>query len=148
MKSFPNLGRLLASGTSSLEGNNVIVEPATEIEPSPTPAVSEPIAAAEPTLQQTEEPVQLLPKEEVPKEPGPPAIVRNPATSGGSIQFLIDGDLYQLAAGEELRLPGNARVLLEFHRGGDFGEEERQLSTPGVYLFEPTRKGWVLKFTP
>jgi hypothetical protein len=69
-------------------------------------------------------------------------LIANPSGSGGPVQYLVNGDEHLLKPGETQELP-KGRWLIEFHRGGDFGDTAMTLSA-GEYNFKVTRQGWDL----
>jgi hypothetical protein len=75
----------------------------------------------------------------------PPVVVRimNPAATNGPINFMINGQVVRLQAGEagDFRVDGSG--LVKFHRGGNFGATSYTLKE-GAYCFEPTAQGWDL----
>lgn len=76
-----------------------------------------------------------------------PVAVVNPANTGATLTYSIDGVRYDLAPGarQELRLPG-ARTI-QFDRGGSFGLATYPLYE-GVYTFRATGGGWDLERQP
>lgn len=80
-----------------------------------------------------------------------PVILRvaivNPASTGTTLSFVIDGERYDLAPGarQEMRLAGVRTI--EFDRGQDFGQASYTL-LEGVYTFKATAEGWDLRRQP
>ena len=73
-------------------------------------------------------------------------LIRNPVETNGAVHFLVNGETVSLQPGEsyQIRLTGQ-EMLLQFHRGGQFGEAEHQLS-PGVFDFAVSYEtGWMLQ---
>jgi hypothetical protein len=67
----------------------------------------------------------------------------NPRESGGPVRFLLNGRESVLRPGETQQLSADRTWLIEFHRGGDFGEARYTL-TSGAYRFRVTGRGWEL----
>jgi hypothetical protein len=68
--------------------------------------------------------------------------IYNPSRSGGAVHYLVNGQAHTLRPGESQELP-TGRWLIEFHRGGDYGDATSTLAG-GSYRFEITRSGWQL----
>ena len=58
------------------------------------------------------------------------------------VRLLVNGEEHTLRPGESQRLPAG-RWLLEFHRGGDFGDQAYTVGG-GNYHFQATARGWEL----
>jgi len=71
-------------------------------------------------------------------------VLRNPVNSGGPIHFLVDGEVRVLEPGGQLTLSAGATRLIEFHRGGEFGDARFSLAD-GVHVFTVTPQGWDLR---
>jgi hypothetical protein len=69
--------------------------------------------------------------------------IHNPRRSGGAVHYLVNGREHTLQPGESQQLPGG-QWLIEFHRGGDYGEAASTLAA-GNYRFEITANGWDLR---
>jgi hypothetical protein len=82
-----------------------------------------------------------------PTLPADVLIVINGQHTGGEVHFDIDGELYCLQPGEYLQLPGEVARTVAFHRGGDFGDEQRELNE-GAYVFRVGDAGWQLADLP
>ena len=86
----------------------------------------------------------------LPSNPAPIILrvaVVNPAATGATLSFSIDGERYDLAPGarQEMRLAGLRTI--EFDRGQDFGQASYSL-LEGVYTFKATAQGWDLQRQP
>jgi len=95
--------------------------------------------------------VNPLPMEAVPANPLPMvarsiAIV-NPAETGVTLQFLVDGQLKSLPSGSRLELTAVQAGVLDYDRGGSFGKT-RLVMADGIYTFAGTERGWTLNQTP
>lgn len=73
----------------------------------------------------------------------PKLLVVNPAETGGTVFYLVDGEVHSLAPGETLTLEEGRNHKIEFHRGEGFGDAEVMLST-GIYHFQVDSNGWNL----
>jgi hypothetical protein len=69
--------------------------------------------------------------------------LENPPGSGGTVHFLIDGRPCTLLVGESHLFPAETPHSIQFHRGGDFGNDEVCL-TGGQFQFKVTDAGWQL----
>jgi hypothetical protein len=81
-------------------------------------------------------------------EPAPAAnaeglVLRNPAKSGGTVLYVLDGRVHSLRPGEKQELPKGLSWRIQFHRGGDFGSADYSLGN-GTYSFQATLRGWEL----
>lgn len=73
--------------------------------------------------------------------------IRNPASTGARVAFLLDGrSELELAPGEVSLLRDKGRYVVEFDRGGDFGTARKELDE-GTYEFSATSSGWDLQRT-
>jgi len=70
-------------------------------------------------------------------------VLANPAESGGTIHYLVDGEVFSLHPGETHRLEPGKPYTVEFHRGGSFGDAVRTLER-GRYEFVVGPQGWKL----
>ncbi|HVU87825.1 MAG TPA: hypothetical protein VHD36_10930 [Pirellulales bacterium] len=70
-------------------------------------------------------------------------VLANPAESGGTILYLVEGRAFALAPGQEHRLPADRPWRIAFHRGDDFGDTEQVLSN-GAFRFVVGSEGWQL----
>jgi hypothetical protein len=71
-------------------------------------------------------------------------IVSNPVQSGGTVDFVIDGNVeVSLRPGESRALTNGSSYLVEFDRGGNYGLARRTLGQ-GTFDFVPTASGWDL----
>jgi len=79
--------------------------------------------------------------------PVPPAApdlqIVNPAETGGTVFYLVNGEVNSLGPGESHNLKNGRQYTIEFHRGGEFGEAELQLQA-GTYHFRVDDTGWNL----
>ena len=88
------------------------------------------------------------PANALPEYRGRGVTLRNPASTGTSVAFLIDGRTeMELAPGEVSPLREKGTYLVEFDRGGDFGTARRELAE-GAYEFTATAEGWDLRRVP
>jgi hypothetical protein len=67
----------------------------------------------------------------------------NPADTGATLSFLVNGELVVLQPGEHREFNGSSSWQIDFHRGGDFGNASRVV-THGKYRFSATNSGWAL----
>ncbi len=67
--------------------------------------------------------------------------LHNAMKNAETIRFLIDHRLCELRPGELHQFPHADKWLIQYHRGGEFGNIERVL-LPGVYEFVATEHGW------
>jgi len=70
-------------------------------------------------------------------------VLRNPAKSGGTVVYVLDGHVHSLWPGEKQDLPQGRSWKIQFHRGGDFGSADYSLGS-GTYTFHATARGWDL----
>jgi hypothetical protein len=70
-------------------------------------------------------------------------ILRNPASTGGPIAFLLNDAVHRLEPGDEVVVTDSGPKTVHFHRGGSLGES-KQILTSGIYEFRITAKGWDL----
>lgn len=75
--------------------------------------------------------------------PSAELVLVNPAESGGTILYLVEGQAFSLAPGQSHRLPADRPWRVVFHRGDDFGDTEILLST-GQFNFAVGPQGWQL----
>ncbi len=68
----------------------------------------------------------------------------NPPDSDCEIRFLVDGEIQSLHPGESRQLAAEFPLLVQFHRGDDFGDAEHLLQG-GVFEFRVNSKGWELQ---
>ena len=79
----------------------------------------------------------------------PPGVllIENPGSNDLDVHFLVNGGEASLAPGESQVFPGIGPWRLVFHRGGEFGNERREL-TAGAYRFRVGPDGWSVLATP
>ncbi|HEX5103450.1 MAG TPA: hypothetical protein VFV87_06545 [Pirellulaceae bacterium] len=78
----------------------------------------------------------------------PGVMIRNPEATGVALSYTIDSrHAYEIAAGEAQQLPEKGSYLVEFDRGGEFGQA-RYTITEGLYEFALTDHGWELYRQP
>ncbi len=70
-------------------------------------------------------------------------VLVNPADSGGTILYLVEGRAFALAPGQAHRLPADRPWRIAFHRGDDFGDAELLLDK-GEFRFAVGPQGWQL----
>lgn len=80
------------------------------------------------------EPAIVLPK---------PIVIRNSKSNRGSVAFLVDKEVKNLAPGEEYEIEGGSLHTVRFDRGGGFGQAKIELQD-GIFEFQITEKGWDL----
>ena len=73
----------------------------------------------------------------------PKLLVVNPVETGGTVFYLVDGEVHSLAPGESHDLEEGLDHKFEFHRGEDFGDAEVVIKT-GTYHFRVENNGWNL----
>ncbi len=75
--------------------------------------------------------------------PGVVVRIMNPAATHTPINFIMNGQVVRLQAGEagDFRVDGSG--VAKFDRGGNFGATSYTLKE-GIYRFEPTAQGWEL----
>lgn len=118
-------GAKTGSQTRNLEPQATVAAPTTNKEPTqPSGSADAPPAKADP----------------------PALVLANSSESPVPFHFVLDDQVMTLAPGETLRLPVSGPRKLQFHRGGEFGEAERELES-GEFEFRVTRQGWRLLST-
>ena len=70
-------------------------------------------------------------------------MILNPASTGGAVTFLVDGEQLTLEAGETKILSGTRQHAILFHRGGNFGNASHIL-LQGEFHFAVGEQGWTL----
>jgi hypothetical protein len=70
-------------------------------------------------------------------------VLLNPQETGGSVSYLLNGQVQSLRPGQKQELPGAQSWRIQFHRGDDFGNAEHTL-TSGTYAFRVSKQGWEL----
>jgi hypothetical protein len=80
---------------------------------------------------------------QVPAAPSRRLELENPQDSGGAVHLLVDGRRCTLLVGESHLFPAETPHCIQFHRGGDFGNDEVCL-TGGRFQFKVTDGGWQL----
>jgi hypothetical protein len=117
----------------SVPGDVTGLEPPTLAWDAVPPAM--PVAPSPPSLPQ-------------PIAPPPPSssslVILNPPTTGGEVYFAIDGLVFRLAPGEYQEFAGTAERRVEYHRGGDFGNQAHTLQS-GNHAFGVESTGWLLQ---
>lgn len=73
----------------------------------------------------------------------PLVVLTNPADNGGPVRFLLNGEAHSLAAGQTREFSAVFSPLIQFHRGGSYGNAE-QLLDAGHYQFAVSSRGWEL----
>jgi hypothetical protein len=75
---------------------------------------------------------------------GLPIKITNPATSGVTLSYVLNGVTYSIPPGHSQNLTLDRSWVISFSRGGKFGTARYGLQ-PGLYTFEPTADhGWEL----
>jgi len=85
-----------------------------------------------------------------PSNPAPAPLsvtVVNPASTGATLSFRVNGIAHVLAAGTQRDLQFGGPRTLEFDRSGGFGLTRLSLQD-GVYTFAATDNGWGLRYRP
>jgi hypothetical protein len=70
-------------------------------------------------------------------------VLLNPREAGETVQFVLNGRICSLRPGEKYESDSREAWLIQFHRGGDFGNVQYNLSD-GTYVFHATDNGWEL----
>jgi len=78
-----------------------------------------------------------------PSLPTKPVVLVNPEATNQAVAFLIDGKEGSLDVGQYLELSTADAMIIEFDRGGRFGNAKYSL-TEGVFTFKLTDEGWDL----
>ena len=91
------------------------------------------------TKQATEWIKKAKPVVESPKQ----LVLRNAKSNKGSVAFLLDKEVKNLAPGEEFQIADETVHTVRFHRGGEFGQAKIEVHT-GTYEFQVTDSGWDL----
>jgi hypothetical protein len=73
--------------------------------------------------------------------------LRNLRDNGGPVRLLVNGRICELGPGEAHEFTNEPAWVVQFHRGEDFGDEQRTL-TGGSYDFIVTDQGWALQTRP
>jgi hypothetical protein len=74
---------------------------------------------------------------------GLPIEISNPATSGATLSYVLNGVTYSIPAGYSQNLTLDRSWVISFSRGGNFGPARYGLE-PGLYTFSSTDHGWEL----
>jgi hypothetical protein len=74
---------------------------------------------------------------------GNPIRIVNPASSRTTLSYTLNGVAYKIQPGESQDLREDRAWVIEFNRGGDFGQARYGLQT-GMYSFSVTDHGWEL----
>ncbi len=75
-------------------------------------------------------------------EVAPVPVLVNP--SSHELAYLVNGQLYRLGPGERHQLGTAKRWVIQFDRGGDFGEATYEVSA-GTHVFQVGERGWELR---
>jgi hypothetical protein len=78
--------------------------------------------------------------------PTAPVTLLNPVKTGGTVHYLLNGEVRSLRPGDKQELPSGRSWRVRFHRGADFGEAEYTPAN-GLYEFQVTEHGWDLSRT-
>ena len=78
---------------------------------------------------------------ESPAFSGQPIRIDNPATSGATLSYDLNGVQYSIPPGSSQDLTLDRSWVISFSRGGNFGEARYGLE-PGLYTFTNTDHGW------
>jgi len=143
--------------TAEVAEITVTVVPATaQVEPAKTELIvqtePQPTHASEPEQQVATEAAKVVQdgvvpqvKEEarsVPMAKGEMVIV-NPPTTGGTVHFVVEGEIYSLPAGTCRRFAGKNPQRVVFHKGDDESDAEHELES-GLFAFAVGSAGWEL----
>jgi hypothetical protein len=74
---------------------------------------------------------------------GSPIRIVNPASSRANLSYTLNGVAYTIQPGESQDLREDRAWVIEFNRGGSFGQARYGLQT-GMYSFSVTDHGWEL----
>lgn len=74
-------------------------------------------------------------------------VIENPKAIGYVVSFLYGDEHIELRAGQSFRRSGSEFALIQFNRGGDFGNAEIRLEA-GRYAFDVDRNGWAIVPVP
>ena len=77
---------------------------------------------------------------------GLPIKITNPAASGATLSYALNGATYSIPPGYSQDLTLDRSWVISFSRGGNFGEARYALE-PGSYSFANTEHGWELFHT-
>lgn len=83
----------------------------------------------------------LPPASEAPVGQG--VLLCNPSETRTPVYYKVENQEFQMEAGFQQVLPANAALVIDFHRGGDFGRKQYSLD-PGTYHFGASSQGWEL----
>jgi hypothetical protein len=78
---------------------------------------------------------------------GLPIKITNPAASGVTLNYTLQGTLYTIAPGYSQDLAHDRSWVVEFNRGANLGQARYGLE-PGTYAFTHTEHGWELYRVP
>lgn len=70
-------------------------------------------------------------------------VIANPRTTGGTVHFVVEGEVYSLLAGTYRRFPGTDPKRVIFHKGDDEADAQHELET-GLFAFAVGSAGWEL----
>lgn len=86
----------------------------------------------------------VAPEPELPENPlGGTIGVFNPEETKTVMRFRIEGKIVQLEPGQVIELPAGRQYVIEFHRGGSFGNARYGMAE-GLFWFKRTDRGWEL----
>jgi hypothetical protein len=86
----------------------------------------------------------VVPANPAPKAPNKEGLaIVNPAENEVTLQFVVDGQTTSLRAGFRLELAVSQTRVIEFDRGGSFGQARYSMDE-GLYTFNETEQGWEL----
>jgi hypothetical protein len=78
---------------------------------------------------------------------GDPIRIVNPSDTRVALSYVLNGAVYTIRPGESQNLREDRAWVIEFGRGGSFGQARYGL-LPGVYTFALTGRGWELYRQP
>jgi len=133
----------VSSPTPPAEASDAVASPETV----PPAAASPKAASPEEASPASAPPEAASPTTTSPEVPAPTGLVLlNPKETGGTVSYVLDGQVHSLRAGEKHELASGLSWRIQFDRGEQFGTAEHTL-TSGTYAFRVTERGWELSPT-
>jgi len=80
-------------------------------------------------------------------QPAAPIKIVNPASNKATLNYTLDGHPYSIPPGSSQDLVLDHPWVIDFNRGGNFGEGRYSLES-AQYTFTPTDRGWELFQSP
>lgn len=112
----------------------------------------QPKQASEPEQQAATEAAKVIQEDAVPqvKDEASDAflaeagmVIVNPLTTGGTVHFVVEEEIYSLSPGTYRRFAGKEPKRIVFHKGDDRSDAEHELET-GLFAFAVGSGGWEL----